>query len=407
MKRYIAPIAAWILVAVGLSFTGGCSNFVQDIEPPIDEVQDQFLDESQIPYEIIGLQQQFGQGYGQSAMLGDLLSDQCFFDTRVQNATFPTYANIDQGNPLRDNNSTTAAMLPLGRAYYISKDLIERVNRIGTFQDESLRQQALYNAYLYGGLVRFTWASYYGLGPDQGGGFDEGGGPFVPSAQLYDRAVALWTEALQYANEVQQRTLYSLIARAHLYNGKYAQARDAAQRGMRPGDAPFVARYSTQDNNPWYFGGGRGRTQIVVADRFQTYLAEDPAEASRIPIERAPSAAGTVFYRQAKYPDRESSLPIITWQENHLMLAELALRLDNDATTALTLVNEVRASRNLSPLSAVDLDVIYVERDKELFVQGQRLMDQRRFNRWHLPAGTWKYLEITERERLSNPNLGG
>lgn len=88
------------------------------------------------------------------------------------------------------------------------------------------------------------------------------------------------------------------------------------------------------------------------------------------------------------------------------MLAELALRLDNDATRALTLVNEVRASRNLSPLSAVDLDVIYVERDKELFVQGQRLMDQRRFNRWHLPAGTWKYLEITERERLSNPNLG-
>lgn len=407
MKRYIAPIAAWILVAVGLSFTGGCSNFVQDIEPPIDEVQDQFLDESQITYEIIGLQQQFGQGYGQSAMLGDLLSDQCFFDTRVQNATFPTYANIDQGNPLRDNNSTTGAMLPLGRAYYISKDLIERVNRIGTFQDESLRQQALYNAYLYGGLVRFTWASYYGLGPDQGGGFDEGGGPFVPSAQLYDRAVALWTEALQYANEVQQRTLYSLIARAHLYNGKYTQARDAAQRGMRPGDAPFVARYSTQDNNPWYFGGGRGRTQIVVADRFQAYLAEDPAEASRIPIERAPSVPGTVFYRQAKYPDRESSLPIITWQENHLMLAELALRLDNDATRALTLVNEVRASRNLSPLSAVDLDVIYVERDKELFVQGQRLMDQRRFNRWHLPAGTWKYLEITERERLSNPNLGG
>jgi len=405
MKRYI--LSAWVLVAMSLGLVG-CSDFVQDIEPPIDEVQDNLLDESQIPYEIIGLQQQFGQGYGQSAMLGDLLSDQCFFDTRVQNATFPTYFNIDQGNPQRDNNSTTAAMLPLGRAYYISKDLIERVNRIGTFKDESLKQQALFNAYLYGGLVRFTWASYYGLGPEQGGGFDEGGGPFVPSAQLYDRAVALWTEALQYAaNDLQRRTLQSLIARAHLYNGKYPQALQAAQQGLRPGDAAFVVRYSTQDSNPWYFGGGRGRTQIVVDNRFQTYLSQDPAEAVRIPIERAPSAAGTVFYRQAKYLDRESSLPIITWQENHLMLAELALRLNNDATTALNLVNEVRASRNLSPLNAVDLDVIYVERDKELFVQGQRLMDQRRFNRWHLPAGTWKYLEITERERLSNPNLGG
>jgi len=403
MKRYSLP-----LLVIVASLITGCSDFVQDIEPPIDEVPDNLIDESQIPYLIIGLQQQFGQGYGQSAMLADLLSDQCFFDTRVQNATFPTYLNIDQGNPQRDNNSTTAAMLPLGRAYYIATDLINRVNQIGTFQDESLRQQALYNAYLYGGLVRFTWASYYGLGPEEGGGFDEGGGPFVPSSQLYDRTVALWTEALQYASsDVQRRTLYSLIARAHLYNGKYQQALTAAQQGLQPGDPAFTLRYSTQDNNPWYFGGGRGRTQIVVAERFQTYLQQDPAEAVRIPIERAPSAAGTVFYRQAKYPDRESPMPVITWQENHLMRAELALRLNNDAQAALALVNEVRASHNLAALSEVNLDVIYEERDKELFVQGQRLIDQRRFNRWHLPAGTWKYLEITERERLSNPNLGG
>lgn len=403
MKRYSLP-----LLVIVASLITGCSDFVQDIEPPIDEVPDNLIDESQIPYLIIGLQQQFGQGYGESAMLADLLSDQCFFDTRVENATFPTYLNIDQGNPQRDNNSTTAAMLPLGRAYYIATDLINRVNQIGTFQDESLRQQALYNAYLYGGLVRFTWASYYGLGPEEGGGFDEGGGPFVPSSQLYDRAVALWTEALQYASsDVQRRTLYSLIARAHLYNGKYQQALTAAQQGLQPGDPAFTLRYSTQDNNPWYFGGGRGRTQIVVAERFQTYLQQDPAEAVRIPIERAPSAAGTVFYRQAKYPDRESPMPVITWQENHLMRAELALRLNNDAQAALALVNEVRASHNLAALSEVNLDVIYEERDKELFVQGQRLIDQRRFNRWHLPAGTWKYLEITERERLSNPNLGG
>lgn len=403
MKRYSLP-----LLVIVASLITGCSDFVQDIEPPIDEVPDNLIDESQIPYLIIGLQQQFGQGYGQSAMLADLLSDQCFFDTRVQNATFPTYLNIDQGNPQRDNNSTTAAMLPLGRAYYIATDLINRVNQIGTFQDESLRQQALYNAYLYGGLVRFTWASYYGLGPEEGGGFDEGGGPFVPSSQLYDRAVALWTEALQYASsDVQRRTLYSLIARAHLYNGKYQQALTAAQQGLQPEDPAFTLRYSTQDNNPWYLEGGRGRTQIVVAERFQTYLQQDSAEAVRIPIERAPSAAGTVFYRQAKYPDRESPMPVITWQENHLMRAELALRLNNDAQAALALVNEVRASHNLAALSEVNLDVIYEERDKELFVQGQRLIDQRRFNRWHLPAGTWKYLEITERERLSNPNLGG
>lgn len=401
-----AALGALLLLGWGLGT--GCSEFVQDVEAPIDEVQDELIDESQIPYVIIGLQQQFGQAYGQAAMLGDLLSDQCFFDTRVTNATFPTYLDIDQGNPRRDNNSTTGAMLPLGRAYYISKDLIERVNRIGTFRNDAIRIQALYNAHLYGGLVRFVWASYYGVGPNEGGGFDEGGGPFVPSSRLYDRAVALWNEALRYAqNDLQRRTIYSLIARAHLYNGKYAEARAAAQQGLRRGDAPFRALYSTQDNNPWFFGGGRGRTQIVVDTRFwQRYLVDDPRESARIPVERAASAPGTTFFRQAKYPDRESPLPIITWQENNLMLAELELRLGGSPATALSLVNEVRANYGLSPLTSVNLDVIYVERDKELFVQGQRLIDQRRFGRWHLPAGTWQYLEITDRERLSNPNMG-
>ena len=86
------------------------------------------------------------------------------------------------------------------------------------------------------------------------------------------------------------------------------------------------------------------------------------------------------------------------------MLAELTLRGQNGGD-ALTLVNEVRASHGIDPLSSVDLDAFYVERDKELFVTGNRLPDERRFNKWHLGAGTWQYLPITSDERNSNPNL--
>ncbi len=56
-------------------------------------------------------------------------------------------------------------------------------------------------------------------------------------------------------------------------------------------------------------------------------------------------------------------------------------------------------------LLLVDLDVIYAERDKELFCTGSRLPDQRRFNKWHLGVGTWQYFPITSDEINSNKNL--
>ncbi|HRK74956.1 MAG TPA: hypothetical protein PLL64_11825, partial [Rhodothermales bacterium] len=90
---------------------------------------------------------------------------------------------------------------------------------------------------------------------------------------------------------------------------------------------------------------------------------------------------------------------------------EVAVR-EGDGATALSLVNEVRTTGRTIPALAENpkLDTILVEREKELFCQGVRLIDQRRTGKWHLgntPAGTptWQYMPITERERNANPNL--
>jgi hypothetical protein len=114
---------------------------------------------------------------------------------------------------------------------------------------------------------------------------------------------------------------------------------------------------------------------------------------------------GVVYQRQSKYATNSTPIDFMNWQENALMLAELDIRLDNNAASALTRVNAVRTSRGVKTLTAIDLDGIYVERDKELFVTGIRLADQRRFGRFHLPAGSWQYLPITDDERNNNPNL--
>ena len=85
-------------------------------------------------------------------------------------------------------------------------------------------------------------------------------------------------------------------------------------------------------------------------------------------------------------------------------MAELILR-GFGPGDALGLVNEARASHGIAPLISVDIDVIYAERDKELFASANRLVDERRFNKWHLDSGTWEYLPIPESERNGNPNI--
>ena len=98
------------------------------------------------------------------------------------------------------------------------------------------------------------------------------------------------------------------------------------------------------------------------------------------------------------------------------MLAELALRGESVSVSALDAVNAVRFVHNLSALESIDLDIIYIERDKELFCTGNRLPDQRRWNSWHTTTntgtdheatiyGTWNYLAVSRSEKNSNPNL--
>jgi hypothetical protein len=116
---------------------------------------------------------------------------------------------------------------------------------------------------------------------------------------------------------------------------------------------------------------------------------------------------------QLKYSEPGASHDLTSWQETALILAETDLRISNDAQTALTRVNAVRASipvptglmTGLTARTTTNLDSIYIERDKQLFGTGMRLCDQRRFNRWHLGAETWRYLPITLPERTTNPNL--
>jgi hypothetical protein len=321
----------------------------------------------------------------------------------VPNATFPSYDEMDDGDIGFANNSNDGLYDDIGELMLFADVLKERLATIA-IEDADLVKEAAFTADFYGALVRYYLAAYYALTPDQPGGPLDGG-PFVPASELYNQAITMLNAASANADADQKRVINTTIARIHLFQGNYGDARAAAANGMADGDAPFASQHVVENSNVWYVQAGIGRTQWVVDFRYKDYVDADPNEANRVKLEEIMGNDGTtVYWRQAMYPDRATPLNFATWQENELMLAELDIR-DGNAASALDRVNAVRASHGIAALDAIDMDGLIVEREKELFTMGMRLPDQRRFDLWHLPDGPWKYLPITQSERNGNENL--
>ncbi|MBN2731260.1 MAG: RagB/SusD family nutrient uptake outer membrane protein [Balneolaceae bacterium] len=397
----------------GVLLLPACDNFVNEVDDPIDVVNSQALTtEDQVPFYMTGVKGRYDIFHDNMTVIACGLSDACVFQSEfVSDATFPTFQDIDIGEITLDNNSVDGPFTTIGQARFLADDFLSRVAEI-EFSDAALKQEALYTGNLYGGLARYNYAVYFGLNENEGGGVIDAG-PFIPSSEMFALASDKLQAALNNApTEYEARVVNSLLGRIQLYQGNYDAAEPFLEAGMVEGDAPLQAEYSLESQNAWAAQAGRSRNQYTIDERFQDYIDENPQEANRIPIEVLPEselqdagvAAGRDFYRQTKY-EEPSDINIMKWQENHLMLAEIAVR-DGNPATALTLINEVRASHDIDPfVGVVTMDVILEERDKELFVTGERMIDQRRTNTFHLPEGTWRYFPITQSERNQNENF--
>lgn len=412
-----------------------CATYVQDVAPLIDVINDaQLNDETQVQFLSNGVQRQFSLSYSQMTSLVGGLSDEFIFDARVPNATFPTFLDIDLGLIQLDNNSANNQWAALGNMRFNADKFAERIEKIN-FSTPAAKSAALYTANLYGGIARFWYAAYYGLEPNRGGGVIDGG-PFIPSAAMYDSSLAKLRIALNNAStDLQRRTVNTIIAKVQLAAERYADARTSATNGLRRGDGSLNALYDlgTTISNQWFFDGGRNRAQFVPDPRFARYIAADSLEGRLFPARIVSGAlvytgadadfntslstrrmllfgpvtnGGLTFHVQGRFPNQDSPMPFVTWQENELILAETALRVANSPDAALTNVNNVRTFHNLAARTVTNLDSVYIERDKQLFATGMRLIDQRRFNRWHITTtGAWRFLPIGQPERNVNKNL--
>ena len=396
-----------IIISILISITFiSCKDYVTNIDQSNDILRDpQLNSQAQLPFLITGVESKFADAFTLTEGYSALLSDAFFFDHKdVPSAVHVEFQFDDSGNFDLNDVNIEEAYKDVGQCRYYADDLVRRTNSI-TITDTTIRNNALFTGYFYGGYARYMYATFYGLNPTQGGSPIDNG-PFIGSNEMYDLAIGKFKESLKYLNNnLMIRTVNSVIARAYLYKGDYTDASIYAAKGLVKDDDPFLALYDASFGNFWWSVASAGYVQFTADSRFKDYINIDSSEANRIKIDSVLGNDGTTYYYyQAVYPSYNSPQKIITWQENNLMKAELILR-GYGSGDALALVNEVRNYYGISSLSSVDLNIIYTERDKELFASGNRLVDERRYNKWHLAPGTWEYLPIPNSERNANPNI--
>jgi len=425
-SKYVQQGLFILLFLAGIIFISSCENFVNNIKDPINVASDAKLtNPNGADFLATGVLSKFAVVHGQMILYAGGLSDELIFVT----GSYEPWDAIDKaeiagGNPLVPTNSWLQPMMnDVAVLLYYADSLVIRVKehiKFSTPEEMAIRTRALYTGYFFGAVSRFYWAAYWGLEPNNPS--DNGGGvinlsPYISASKMYEDANALLDSANNYADALQKKYINTLKARLYLYTGNFGKAKTYSDLGLSSGDLPFQVPYTSTTSNFWSMFAGPGYPNYFADNRFKKYTVDDPDEVNRIPVTEwkvTVNNKDTIAYLQGKYANQTDPINFLTWQENSLMKAELAIR-SGDNAGGLASVNEIRVSHNIKQLTASDvqtkfagkyLDMLYEERDKELCFTGIRLNDERRFDKWHLDkTKTWQFLPISDTERRMNPNL--
>jgi hypothetical protein len=189
-------------------------------------------------------------------------------------------------------------------------------------------------------------------------------------------------------------TIYAFLARYNLMAGNLAAAGEAA--GFVPPAASSAFLFSSNDQNPVYSTTYNSGNAFQVRAR-QDFRLEAEGGDQRVAYWVNPASiagASRTLDDLAQYRDPTDSFAIYLPDEMTLIRAEVAAR-TGDLATAIDLINEVRTQCGapdepaacLDPLDSGDLpdeqavlDEILEQRRYELYLQGLRFDDLRRFD---------------------------
>lgn len=329
------------------------------------------------------------------------------------------------------------------RAVRIANDILKYAPEVN-LGSEGENQAALGIAKALRALVLGELAAMYGSIPVEINGLEPS--PFVTQSAAYDKVQSLLNEALEHfakAGGLMQdlnfggdkakwtAVCHSLKARYFLHVKKYAESLAEAKQGIAAADGNLFAIYTDNvgEYSPWghwsLTEGVPGEQPIVVEKTLMDLLKADTSD-TRLAEYFLPNADGnfvglavhdqpnttpdelenTKASSLKKYSQYADDFPMISFEENTLIIAECEARVGS-VGTAVTELNKIRTAAGLADFSSNDATATIAEVLKqkyiELFLEGQAYHDMRR-------TGTLPETRVPKRwiypqsEKNANPN---
>ena len=310
------------------------------------------------------------------------------------------------------NATSLGFYTPMQQARFQLDDLFERASNF-TDAEVPNRQRMLVEARAYSGYAHLILGeTMCDMALD--------GGPKMTSQEVWAVAETRFTEAITLATALgtgaDAVSLKNMAiagrARARLDMGKLAEA--AADARLVPAGFVRIAEFTTSNQNREnrIFNMTVTNRFISVTPPYQT-LTVNGAPDPRVKVQNMNvlgQDGATPFWRQLKFTAATSPMPIASYAEAQLILAEAS----TDQTEKLAALNRVRALSSIAPLTGtVTDDIIIEERRRQLYSEGQRYVDMLR-KKLPFQSGTNRkgqtYSDLTciplpDVETLNNPNF--
>jgi hypothetical protein len=254
-------------------------------------------------------------------------------------------------------------------------------------------------------------------------------GPKLTTAEALAAAEEMFNTAITAATAAGDNQILNMArvgrARARLDQGNKAGA--TADAALVPaGFVQYASAEADPDRRANRVAALNSGNQVSVAPSYRN-LTVTNSSGTAVPDTRVtvvPKGENgndnkTPMYLQTKYPTTSSPIPIASYKEAQLIVAEVA-----QGQTAVGIINNLRAARGLPPFSSTSAPAIAAEvteaRRRELFLEGQHLYDVRRLTLPLDPApglqyeistpkggvyGTERCFPLPEVEILNNPNI--
>lgn len=303
------------------------------------------------------------------------------------------------------------AYTPLQQARYMAEDAARRIEEFPAEQvqkkDEKLAMLSAYAGFSYVLLGE----GYCEMAIDQS--------PLMTPQEVLAVAEAKFDAAIASAEKAGRSDLRLLAlagrARTRLDRGNPGGAASDAEQ--IPSGFLWNAEYSTVE--------GRRENRIYNLNRRSRYLSVETTHNTGLMAGGAPdprvsmtnaNAKGhdgvTDHFYQDKYPAADSPIPMASWREAQLILAEAR------PEQAVEAINRLRASQDIPAVTPEEsrdvLALVLEERRRQLFSEGHRLNDMLRHD-LPFPTGSnhkgqaWgdkTCMPLPQQERLNNPNIG-